>query len=80
MTMRDPDPLAQLAASLSDGADFLSTLNGPFRRSFRLHPRRGTPAGWGALGVMAFSAEAVRQHDAGRSWWRAIPRSRANWT
>lgn len=27
--------------------------------------------GWGALGVMAFSAEAVRQHDAGRSWWRA---------
>lgn len=27
--------------------------------------------GWGALGLMAFSAEAIRQHDAGRSWWRA---------
>ena len=49
MTMRDPDPLDQLAASLSDGAEFLNKLNGPFRRSFRLHPRRGTPAGWGAL-------------------------------
>jgi hypothetical protein len=27
--------------------------------------------GWGALGLMCFSAEAVRQHDQGRSWWRA---------
>ena len=25
--------------------------------------------GWGVLGLMAFSAEAVRQHDRGRSWW-----------
>jgi hypothetical protein len=24
--------------------------------------------GWGALGLMCFSAEAVRQHDRGRSW------------
>ena len=24
--------------------------------------------GWGVLGLMAFSAEAVRQHDRGRSW------------
>jgi hypothetical protein len=31
--------------------------------------------GWGALGLMCFSAEAVRQHDRGRGWmtagWRA---------
>jgi hypothetical protein len=27
--------------------------------------------GWGMLGLLAFSAEAVRQHDAGRSWWRS---------
>ena len=28
--------------------------------------------GWGALGLMCFSAEAVRQHDNGRRWWAAI--------
>lgn len=27
--------------------------------------------GWGTLGLLAFSAEAVRQHDGGRSWWRS---------
>lgn len=27
--------------------------------------------GWGLLGLMCFSADAVRLHDAGRSWWRA---------
>jgi hypothetical protein len=27
--------------------------------------------GWGALGLMCFSAEAVRQHDRGASWLRA---------
>ena len=27
--------------------------------------------GWGALGLLCFSAEAVRQHDSGRSWWKA---------
>ena len=27
--------------------------------------------GWGMLGLMCFSAEAVRQHDEGKSWWRA---------
>ena len=27
--------------------------------------------GWGALGLLCFSAEAVRQHDRGISWWRA---------
>jgi hypothetical protein len=27
--------------------------------------------GWGALGLLCFSAEAVRQHDRGHSWWRA---------
>ncbi|QNN64793.1 hypothetical protein H9L12_11140 [Sphingomonas rhizophila] len=27
--------------------------------------------GWGALGLMCFSAEAVRQHDRGLSWWKA---------
>jgi hypothetical protein len=25
--------------------------------------------GWGTLGLLCFSAEAVRQHDRGRSWW-----------
>jgi hypothetical protein len=28
--------------------------------------------GWGALGLMCFSAEAVRQHDSGRRWFRAV--------
>jgi hypothetical protein len=27
--------------------------------------------GWGMLGLLCFSAEAVRLHDAGRSWFRA---------
>jgi hypothetical protein len=27
--------------------------------------------GWGLLGLMCFSADAVRVHDRGRSWWRA---------
>ena len=27
--------------------------------------------GWGTLGLLAFSAEAVRQHDHGKSWWRS---------
>ena len=27
--------------------------------------------GWGTLGLLCFSAEAVRQHDRGRSWWVA---------
>lgn len=28
--------------------------------------------GWGTLGLLAFSAEAVRQHDEGRGWFRSI--------
>jgi hypothetical protein len=28
--------------------------------------------GWGVLGLMCFSAEAVRQHDSRRNWFRAI--------
>jgi len=28
--------------------------------------------GWGMLGLLCFSGEAVRQHDRGRSWFRAI--------
>ena len=28
--------------------------------------------GWGTLGLMAFSAEAVRQHDKGRPWYEAV--------
>ena len=27
--------------------------------------------GWGMLGLLCFSAEAVRQHDQGISWWKA---------
>lgn len=27
--------------------------------------------GWGMLGLMCFSADAVRLHDRGRSWWQA---------
>ncbi len=46
---RDPEPLTALAASLSDGEAFLGALTGPFRRAFRIHPRRGTPTGWGPL-------------------------------
>ena len=26
---------------------------------------------WGVLGLLCFSAEAVRQHDLGRKWWQA---------
>lgn len=28
--------------------------------------------GWGTLGLLAFSAEAVRQHDNGRGWFRSV--------
>mgnify|MGYP003575162831 CR=1 FL=1 len=28
--------------------------------------------GWGTLGLLAFSAEAVREHDSGRGWFRSI--------
>jgi len=31
--------------------------------------------GWGALGLMAFSAETVRQHDKGRPWYEAAVRA-----
>ena len=31
--------------------------------------------GWGALGLMCFSAEAVRQHDACNSWWKSALRA-----
>jgi hypothetical protein len=31
--------------------------------------------GWGLLGLLAFSSDAVRQHDGGRSWWRAALQS-----
>lgn len=31
--------------------------------------------GWGTLGLLAFSAEAVRQHDRGRAWWRSALRA-----
>jgi len=47
--MKGPDPLTDLAALLPDGEAFLRTLSGPFRRAIRVHPRRGTPSGWGDL-------------------------------
>jgi 16S rRNA C967 or C1407 C5-methylase (RsmB/RsmF family) len=53
------DPLAELAASLADGQEFLQRLAGPFRRALRLHPRRGSPTGWGDLTVVPW-------HPAGR--------------
>jgi hypothetical protein len=31
--------------------------------------------GWGTLGLLCFSAEAVRQHDRGVSWWMAAIRA-----
>jgi hypothetical protein len=31
--------------------------------------------GWGMLGLLAFSAEAVRQHDRGRGWIMSAPRA-----
>jgi hypothetical protein len=31
--------------------------------------------GWGFLGLLAISAEVVRNHDDGRGWWRAILRA-----
>ena len=31
--------------------------------------------GWGTLGLLAFSAEAVRQHDRGIGWWKAALRA-----
>ena len=31
--------------------------------------------GWGLLGLLAFSAESVRQHDRGRGWLRSGPRA-----
>jgi hypothetical protein len=51
------------------------------RRYFRLRAALFVPIsfivyfshtfGWGLLGLMCYSAEAVRQHDEGRSWWKA---------
>ena len=34
--------------------------------------------GWGVLGLMCFSAEAVRQHDACNSWWKSALRAATN--
>ena len=34
--------------------------------------------GWGTLGLLAFSAEAVRQHDEGRGWFRSIVNAAAH--
>lgn len=34
--------------------------------------------GWGTLGLLAFSAEAVRQHDKGIDWWKAGLRAAAH--
>ena len=31
--------------------------------------------GWGTLGLLCVSAEAVRQHDRGHSWWKALLRA-----
>ena len=31
--------------------------------------------GWGTLGLLCFSAEAVRQHDRGIDWWKAAYRA-----
>jgi len=31
--------------------------------------------GWGTLGVLAFSAELIRQHDAGHRWYKAFVRA-----
>ena len=31
--------------------------------------------GWGTLGLLCFSAEAVRQHDRGQSWWMSAIRA-----
>jgi len=31
--------------------------------------------GWGTLGVLAFSAELIRQHDAGHRWYKALIRA-----
>jgi hypothetical protein len=34
--------------------------------------------GWGMLGLLCFSAEAVRQHDRGLDWWKAGLRAAAH--
>lgn len=43
------DALAELASTLPDGEAFLQAITRPFRRSIRIHPRRGLPTGWGDL-------------------------------
>lgn len=43
------DALADLASTLPDGDVFLHAITKPFRRAIRVHPRRGTPTGWGEL-------------------------------
>lgn len=43
------DALDTLTAALPDGDALRASLPGPFRRAIRVHPRRGTPTGWGAL-------------------------------
>jgi 16S rRNA C967 or C1407 C5-methylase (RsmB/RsmF family) len=51
--------LADIAAQLSDGAAFMAQINGPFRRAFRVHPRRGKPTGWDDLQPVPWSAQGL---------------------
>lgn len=67
--MERADPLD----SLPEAAALASALPGPFRRAIRLHPRRGTPVGWGDL-------HPVPWHDHGRFHDPAIdPSSRLDY-
>ena len=64
MMSRDrPPPLAALASSLGDGESFLAAVAGPFRRAIRVHPRRGTPSGWGTMVQVPWSPSGLFTSD-----------------
>jgi 16S rRNA C967 or C1407 C5-methylase (RsmB/RsmF family) len=55
------NPIEELALAAPEG--LLASLAGPFRRAIRVHPRRGTPQGWGALAVVPFSPRGFFHGD-----------------
>ena len=57
--MRD-DPFAELP----DSAALRAALARPFRRAIRVHPRRGSPSGWGELAPVPWTPAGRFHPDA----------------
>ncbi len=57
------DPLADVIDRAPDGAALKAAMVGPFRRAIRVHPRRGSAHGWGALTPVPWSASGFFHAD-----------------